>query len=268
MITIVGTHHRDIQENDFLINRRVKLDRFDVIFTEGISPDTDSFLQQVNNAVDGEEDFNNLAPSDIGRGSEPEAFDNVDAEVVYLDENLTDETVLELARNTNGETEFREVYPFDRIEHELIKGTDSRADYIQFFRDLRDMDISEDDAYSDYASLKEKDFDRLMQFSADQLDRTENKWGFEIDYSESFLEGLKEHDVTFEDYVKVFAENRNGFQDRRDQEWHEQITEILEEGQNALLVTGIQHALDYENTVRNLLEQDYSTSVSPYRRFN
>ncbi len=260
MITIIGTHHQDFRENDLSIEERVKVDRFDRIFTEGFSKEGLRSLREMEAFGSGVEAVN--------RGPEPELMDEAETEVVYLDEGLSEELLNDLMKASRDQHEICDIYPFDGIEESLIKSNVSRRDYIDFFRDLRDMDYSEDHGFSDYAALSNEGFITLMADSAEQLDRPTDTWHFtDMDYSDEFIEGLEEHNIGFNDYVRVFGENRTEVQDRRDREWYRQIDEQIEEDERILLVAGIDHALDYEGTVRNLLEQDYDTSVSPFRRF-
>lgn len=269
MITFIGTHHKHFDYDDFSLEGRVKVQHFDKIFTEGVSEDTESFKDRVNGAVKDIPEFDTLEAGNIGRGIEPEAFDDIeDAEVIYLDQSLPKELLIELAKYTTGSEKVRDVYPFDNLEEQLIKGNDARSDYIEFFRDLRDMSFGDDMGYSSYASLDEERFERLLQFSAQHLDRDVDTWDFlDMDNSDEFISGLDEYEITFEDYVEIFGEKRNEFQDKRDRHWYEQITSNMDEDENILVVAGIQHILDYDGTVRDLVQQDQRASAIPYGRF-
>ena len=268
MITFLGTVHPQFNNEDFTLDGKVKVEHFDKIFTEGVSDDTELFKKRVNGAVEDLPKFESLEAEHIDRGPEPEAFDDIDAEVVYLDEQLPKDLLIQLAEHTSEQDQVIDVYPFDNLEEQLIRGNDARSDYIEFFRGLRDLDFKEDDGFSSYAALDDVYFERLLKFSAAHLDRNRDDLEFlDLDNSDDFIAGLDEYNITFQDYVDVFGEERNDFQDKRDSHWYEQITSEIEEDENILVIAGIQHVLDYEGSVRNLVEQDQRVAAWPYGSF-
>jgi len=66
-------------------------------------------------------------------------------------------------------------------------------------------------------------------------------------------------DLTFRD-LKQKKEKR-GLQDPRDHNWHKQITNYMEENpyDEVLVIAGLRHVVDGENTLRRKLEETYTS---------
>lgn len=268
MITIIGTHHRHFEQNELSIADRVRLDHFDRIFTEGFSRDGLSVLDtELEKIVQQNENLQLNQISGITRGPEPQSLEAVtDAEITYLDDELSTEVLQQICRTSLENHEEAKVTPYEDLEEHLLKGQASRENYIEFFEDLRDG--SKYIAQS-YAALSEKGYEMLIEDTAEEFSHELAFAGVSPpDTSQEFLDGIEKHGITFQDYIQTYAEDRKEFQDQRDEEWYQQITEQLGEEENALVVAGIHHALNYEGTVRRKLQEEYKEiSANPFRHF-
>lgn len=272
MITIVGTNHRDFKENELELDDAVRLSHYDHIFTEGFSEDGLNMLDnEVQKIVEQNNELKEEDASELVRGPEPQALEaETDAEITYLDEGISQEVLEDVARAAleKGKEKRKnnndEVTPYPNLNEILLTGEPDRSDYLDFFEDLRD---GKNYVFQSYAAISEDGFEQMIDHAAEEFDDSGTVTQITVaNNSQEFLEGLEEYDVTFEDYINTYAEVRREFQDQRDQEWYEQIDEQIDEDEHTLIVTGIQHALDYEDTVRNHIQENYDDLVVlPYR---
>lgn len=267
MIKIIGTNHEEFRRNDFNIDKRHRLGNFDKIFTEGFSQEGfQELVQFVMNGLPADPELRANVREDMHRGPEPKKLDSVDEEVTYLDDEVSDKVMEGMEEASNKEAGDGDAYPLEFLGERIAEGQETRDDYIEFMRKIRDMDFEEDGGYSSYAALSEEGFNTLMDDMGAVMenDVDPRKIDEELDIEEAFHRGLDRYEISLEDYVDVQAEKREDFQDQRDQEWYEQITSQINDEDRVLIVTGIQHALETEDTVAGLLSQDYNVDVAPY----
>lgn len=264
MINLIGTHHDDLEQDDVPIGEvmddKFDFEHFDQIFTEGFSQEGAEYLDEFIAADDGFP-MEGLPEGGLNRGLEPESLERAtDSDIIYLDDELSDEILDDIILSQLRESN-QKVTPYRDLKRVLNQGREIKWDYMNFFRGLRD---GTNYIPHDYAALSEERFGHLLEDAADRF-----KDEFEgPDRSEEFMQGVEQCDISFEDYVRVYAESRADFQDRRDEEWYRKINEQLDSGENALVVAGVNHLLDTEGTLRSLLEQDYDTNVVPYRKYS
>lgn len=268
MIKIVGTNHEDSKKNGFRIDERHRLDFFDKIFTEGFSKQGwKEFNDFIDDRLAENPFYTPESENGRNRGAEPWKFDELDQDVIYLDDYLSPEVKEEMLIASMENPEDSEAYPMEFIGKKISRDEESREAYLNFMRKIRDMAFEVDQGDSSYYALNEDGFKKMIEVSAEHIgDQTPEEIRKEkLDYEKAFLEGIEKYDIEFPDYVDVHAESRPQFQDKRDQEWYEQITGQIDQENNVLLVTGIHHALDHDETIRGLLEEEYDVNTASYR---
>lgn len=266
MIKIIGTNHEEFRRKEFDIENRHRLSNFDKIFTEGFSQEGfDDLVNFIMLGLPADPDLRSRVREDMKRGPEPIKFDSIDEEVIYLDDEVSDK-VLEGMEEASSEEAEGDAYPLEFLGEKIADGQETREDYIEFMQKIRDFEFDVDGGYSSYAALSRDGFQSLMDELGAKMeeDVDPRKIDREIDIEEIFQKGLEDFDITLEDYQNVYAESRQDFQDKRDQEWYEQITGQIDEEDNLLIVTGIHHALQTDETLASLLSEEYEVNVAPY----
>ncbi|WP_414837227.1 hypothetical protein ACK3SF_03075 [Candidatus Nanosalina sp. VS9-1] len=217
MIKIIGTNHEEFRRKDFDIENRHRLEHFDKIFTEGFSQE--GFQELIEFTLLGlpaDPELHADVRETMQRGPEPVKFDTVDEEVIYLDDEVSEEVLEGMERGSSEEPGDGDAYPLEFLGEIIADGQESREDYIDFMRKIRDMDFEEDGGYSSYAALSREGFDALMRdFGAImEHDVDPRKIDEDMDIEEAFHRGLERYDITLEDYVGVQAEAREDFRIR------------------------------------------------------
>jgi len=281
MIKLVGTIHSHVRAQPELLRTVASSYRFDHLFTEGISDDVfkaaindKKLYQQVKDQTD--EKVFEQKTFDFGRkharqGPEVEQVQheigtiNLE-EVTFLDndraldqitylikEGLENEQNIENTQNTA----YAELDP-RILKHKIKEGSDTREDYIQYFRSLQNeynfnySAISDPELFEDYKQEISTDFQpKVDEKLAKTLD-------LEDQAQEKFLEAFNEYGFNRFTFQDIIHETRaHNMQNGRDRDWYKQITNYCEENpeDNILVFCGLNHLTRNENTLRYRLEQ-------------
>jgi hypothetical protein len=219
-----------------------------------------------------------------------------ESSVTYLDDRdlrFMAETVLEEDDRQDVSRE-GEIISHSEFEEKLIQDEATKQDFIHYLTGLmiedeiktrpEGMDIpgeyqlddqnfrylEEQDIEMAYTAISnnprfqryiEKVSERFTQESEEQelLDLMEKVDNEPEKYRDRFLSGIRKYDINIETLQKLLYNERGPFQDQRDQNWYEQISEYVEENpkDEILVVAGIEHVLPGENTLTTQLKQDY-----------
>lgn len=272
MITLVGTKHSDVNDRPLLLDDALLSKIYGEVFSEGFSKEVHGSIDQ-DELVDDLEDMLGreieFTEGDyVSRGIESRhmeesgivrdgftALDDFHPEYLITSQILLDK---EQPSNT-GITR-------KQMEDKLMEDNVQREDLIDYLRFLRDEQV----ANFGYVSISNPQ--RFENFKRDiSTDFIQDTTGLTYEeaiknthdqYQEAFLNGLNQYGIDRFDLQEIAEEERLHFQDTRDRNWFHQITEYLENNpdEDILVVAGTRHIIDGENTLRRLLEEEYSSS--------
>lgn len=272
MIQLVGTKHSDVNNHSFLLDDALLSRIYGEVFSEGFSKevhgkiDQDELVNDLEDMLDREIVFNE---SDyVSRGIESRhmeesgivrdgftALDDFHPE--YL---MTSQILLDKEQSSNTGINRKQ------MENKLVNDDVQREDFLDYFRFLRDEQVS------DFGYVSISDPQRFENFKRDistdfiqdndDLTYEEAMENIHDQYQEAFLNGLNQYGIDRFDMQEIAAEERLHFQETRDRNWFHQITEYLEQNpdEDILVVAGTRHIVDGENTLRRLLEEEYTSS--------
>ena len=283
MINLVGTRHSDVKGNTDLIENVILAKDFDHIFTEGISLESfdEVSLQDLKEGVESSigRELEELDEKPVNQGPEPEYFTNNplvdDEDLTFLDDLNAKSQMEYLIRESlmPRESAVKAGINKNELEQKIITEGAEKEDFLDYLRRLRDRGDKE----LSYTSIsyparfcgykRELSTDFIMDTEGidllQQLEEENDK------YQKAFLDGFREFGIDRFDLQKLQAEERNSeFQDPRDEDWYNQIVDYMEENPDdeVLVIAGLKHVIDGENTLRRRLEDTYgsdSVDVKP-----
>lgn len=293
MITLVGTLHSDVRSDPGELENVLASTRFDHLFTEGMSGDTinQELTQNTDQILSGVEDelggaFSQASfeymTQNLQQGAEPDYIENEvgvlePEDATFLDNpHSLEQSIYTIKEHLSAEIEgTRPVKGISKqnLEQKLITENASRDDFMDYFRHLRDQGVK--DFHYTAISYPTRFHGYKQELSADFVmngvsDVMENLDMHQDRYQKEFLQGFQDYDISRFDFQEVIDETRDHeFQDPRDQRWCKQIDEYLHENpsDDVLVICGLNHVTDTENTLRRNLEDEYSFSqvrVKPF----
>lgn len=260
MIKLVGTAHELVGTG--ILQEIVSKERYDHLFVEGIDSETQKEIEKLLN--EDRPETLDLPPkrheqweADVNQALEPEFVERSpllsDDEVTFLDNEPLEHAKVLLSEDEAG-TEKDQIGKKEFKER--LENGPERDDYIEYFRHLSDI------SFYDLLSVSLSDPDRFRHFLNDfatgfvKIDENGEKEPF---YARYFFRKAEEHDIDRFDLQQTIYDHRRDFQDERDQRWYDTISGYLEENpeDDILVIAGINHVVDGENSVRRLLEDEY-----------
>ena len=276
MINLVGTQHSDVKNNTDLLENVILAKDFDHVFTEGISREAfeQVSLQELVDEVESSigRELEQLGKNPVDQGPEPEYFTNNplvdDEDLTFLDDVHAKNQMLYIIRDSLMPRENPMLAGINKneLEQKIIMEGAEKEDFLNYLRRLRDRGgkdfgytaISYPSRFMGYKRELSTDF--IMDTEGldifEQLEQENDK------YQEAFLDGFTEFGIDRFDLQRLEAEERKtGLQDPRDYNWHKQIVNYMEENpyDEVLVIAGLRHVVDGENTLRRMLEETYSS---------
>lgn len=283
MITLIGTVHSDVRKHPNKLEDQISRYRFDHIFVEGMSDEvlqsrSEDAVETIYEEVKEELTRNNFTEDtfrsvlgDIQQGPEPNYIQNnssIDPEkVTFLDnDNCVVQSGYTVKEHILAEEKVGPKDGIDKLELEekMLREKDTRKDYIDYFRFLRESGypeldytaISNEQRFNDYMKHLAKDFSNGNSL-AKELDLN--------NYDEIFRDSIEEYDIDRFDLQELIHEDRDhDFQAPRDQLWYQQVSEYVDQNpeESILLVCGLNHLTAKEGTLRSRLENEgYSDEI-------
>lgn len=278
MIKLVGTLHSKIAEEQGPFFEFLDQNNPDQLFVEGMSSQgieggkiafeeelIDFAGRELDENFDEEEVID--AIEDINQGPEPGLveeewmYDQNKDDIVYLDDKRP---LDHLEHTINEELAAQEQWKAKPIDEkkltELIEnGHDYRPNYLQFLK--YSMKNLPDTMYSaiETSDNFRKGKIRTLNYFFDEDAQIRRK----------VKSSLEDYDIDQSEFQNIIEKQRqSSYQDKRDKVWYDQISKYAEENpeDDILVLAGLAHMIDTDNTLRSLLEQDYEVVVEPYCR--
>lgn len=280
MIKLIGTNHRDVEDNPSDFGRLLFEEDFDALFVEGISSqalekeklnsfdelseDIETELTEIYN--DAQDIFYGLV--NLKQGPEPDYVENE-----WLDEE-----------NRDSVTFLDDKRSYNHIEQSVVSGL--RNNDIRFYTDGGLSKSSLDIMFENGEPTKQNYIDFLKNAIADDQMCTKELLYGAIDSSKRFSNGRRRfarNVYSNEEKAKELAVGLSGakidrwdvqdilvelrdseYQDSRDQNWYNQISGYHDSnpGEDLLVIGGISHMVEGENTLAGMLEGEYGDDVS------
>lgn len=277
MITLIGTQHSDVKSNTDFLEQVLSTEPYDHIFTEGISEQGfeqisfEELVDGLSESMGRELQINGENP--VNQGAEPQYFTNnplVDEQnLTFMDDVHAKDQMLYKIRDSLMPRENPEIAGINKeqLEQRIIMEGAEKEDFMDYLRNLRDRGerefgysaISYPTRFNWYTKQLSADFimDTQGLDIMEQLEEENDK------YQKAFLDGFREHSIDRFDLQRLEAEERKSeFQDPRDHNWYKQINRYMEENptDRVLVIAGLRHVVDGENTLRRRLEENHNTS--------
>lgn len=267
MIELVGTSHDHVTRQ--YIEKIIERERFDHLFVEGANSSTLSDIEHL---------FKNNSPklskqvplkihqrwnSGFNRGPEPRYVEDLieqqgyqhlqEKEVTFLDDDPVEYGDVLLTENNEGK-QAKDVskLSYEEFKKKLEQGVE-RNDFTKYFRNIgefssniKSVSLSNPRKFTYFLKEVSTDF-------SDVIDENGNSG------DDLFIDAALDFDIDRFDLQHAIYDLRKDFQDDRDQRWHAKISDYLDEnpGEEILVMAGMNHMIEGDNSVRGLLEEDY-----------